>query len=147
VDIPPPQVGLVIGYAFLWRDEAEAGRDEGRKDRPCVIVVSTMRVDGRVVATVAPITHTPPRDIEWAIELPAHTKARLGLDEQRSWALATDLNQFVWPGVDLRPTKRGGDAIAYGFLPANMTVALRAKILELARRGSRLTTKRTGSET
>ena len=147
MNIPPPKVGLVIGYAYLWRDEALAGREEGRKDRPCVIVIATERVEGRVVVTVAPITHTPPSsDPACAIEIPPQTKARLGLDEQRSWAIASDLNQFVWPGVDLRPVKLGGDSIDYGFLPATMTQALRAKILELARRGGRLTTKRTGAE-
>jgi hypothetical protein len=144
VNIPPPKVGLVICYAYLWRDEARSGLEEGRKDRPCVIVVATEDIDGELLVTVAPITHTPPAagQLANAIELPAPTKARLGLDDRRSWAIASDLNRFVWPGVDLRPTVRGGDRVAYGYLPTTMTEALRAKILQLALSGARLTTER-----
>ena len=44
-----------------------------------------MRRDGdRIVAVVVPVTHNPPSDPETAIEIPAVTKARLGLDAQRS---------------------------------------------------------------
>ncbi len=145
MNIPTPKVGLVICYAYLWRDEARAGLEEGRKDRPCVIVVAAEEIDGQILVTVAPITHTRPSASELAnaIELPAATKARLGLDDQRSWAIASDLNQFVWPGVDLRPTVRGGDQIAYGFLPTTMTETLRGMILKLALSGARLTTLRT----
>ncbi len=144
--IPEPKVGLVICYAYLWRDEARRGLEEGSKDRPCVIIIATHEVDGATVVTVAPITHTPPRKDEAAnaIELPAATKARLGLDNARSWAVASDLNQFVWPGVDLRPTRRGGQEVAFGVLPTTMTAALRQRILELALTGAQLTTRRSG---
>jgi len=33
-----PLIGLVIRHAYLWWNEARAGREEARKDRPCVIV-------------------------------------------------------------------------------------------------------------
>lgn len=147
MNIPEPKVGLVICYSYLWRDEAKAGLEEGRKDRPCVIVIASELVDGQTIVTVAPITHTPPSadELAHAIELPAATKVRLGLDDERSWAIASDLNQFVWPGVDLRPTRRGGEEVAYGFLPGTMVDALRGKILQLAQSGATLTTKRTGA--
>ncbi len=148
MNIPPPKVGLVICYAYLWRDEARAGVEEGRKDRPCVIVVATEEFDGHILVTVAPITHIPPsaKALHNALELPASTKARLGLDDKRSWAIASDLNQFIWPGVDLRPTTRGGDQVAYGFLPTTMTERLRGMILKLALTGARLTTRRTDGD-
>jgi hypothetical protein len=144
VKIPPPRVGLVISYAYLWWDEARAGLEEGRKDRPCVVVIALEAIEGRQIVTVAPITHSPPSSDQAAgmIELPPATKQRLGLDGARSWVVASDLNQFVWPGVDLRPTRRGGDQVAYGFLPDALTQALRIRILELARRGVAQTTKR-----
>src|SRR5689334_4007413 len=37
---PEPEVGLVISYAYLWFEEAERGQVEGRKDRPCAIIVA-----------------------------------------------------------------------------------------------------------
>jgi hypothetical protein len=135
VALPDPTPGLVIGYAYLWRNEALRGLEEGRKDRPCVIVLSVQSIEGRTVVTVAPITHTPPDRSDHAIEIPVSTKARLGLDGQRSWIVASDLNRFVWPGVDLRPTQRGAQRYDYGLLPPNLYRDLRDKVLALARAG------------
>ena len=148
MDLPEPKVGLVIRYAYLWREEALAGRDEGRKDRPCVILLVGPAREGGTLVTVAPITHTPP-DPERradAIELPAPTQLRLGLDGERSWVLASDLNQFVWPGFDLRPIRRGADEVAFGFLPASLVEDLRARVLAVARRGGPVVTPRSGPE-
>ncbi len=143
--IPEPRVGLVVSYAYLWRDEARAGLEEGRKDRPCVIVVATEVREGQTFVTVAPITHSPPTASEAAnaFELPAASKARLGLDAARSWAIASDLNSFIWPGVDLRPVRQGREEVAFGFLPGNLVKALRDQIIELARTGGLRTTRRT----
>jgi hypothetical protein len=59
--IPNPKPGLVISYAYLWHHEHEAGREEGQKDRPSVIVLAIERdVDGATVVTVLPITHSAP---------------------------------------------------------------------------------------
>ncbi len=133
--LPDPVPGLVIGYSYLWRNEARRGLEEGRKDRTCVIVLSVQSRDGQTVVTVAPITHTPPDSPDLAIEIPAETKQRLGLDRDRSWIFAADLNRFVWPGVDLRPTRRGGHGYAYGLLPATLHAQVRDRVIALARVG------------
>ena len=99
---PEPQPGLVIRYAYLWRREAEAGRDEGVKDRPCAIVVAVKTDADETMVYVLPITHTAPRLAEDGLELPAATKTRLGLDASRSWIMLTEANVFAWPGPDLR---------------------------------------------
>ena len=148
MNLPEPKVGLVIRYAYLWREEALAGREEGRKDRPCVILLVGQAREGGTLVTVAPITHTPPapeREAD-AIELPGPTQLRLGLDGERSWVLATDLNQFVWPGFDLRPIRRGTDAVAFGYLPASLVQDLRARVLAVARRGGPVLTPRSGPD-
>lgn len=142
MDLPDPEPGMVIGYAYLWRNEALAGREEGRKDRPCVIVISTFVTGGQRIVTVAPITHSPPDNPEWAIELPAETKRRLGLDERRSWVVATDLNRFTWPGVDLRPIRRGARNFLYGRLPASLFRDLKDRLLVLVRTGGVAVTSR-----
>jgi hypothetical protein len=36
--LPEPERGLVISYSYLWSHEAAEGAEEGRKNRPCVIV-------------------------------------------------------------------------------------------------------------
>ncbi len=78
--LPEPVPGLVISYAYLWRNQQEQGRDEGVKDRPCVVVLAVRQEEGERIVTVAPVTHAPPANSRDAIELPAPVKLRLGLD-------------------------------------------------------------------
>ena len=116
--LPTPTPGLVISDSYLWQDQANAGGEEGLKDRPCVIVLAVHDQDGERIVHVAPITHTPPKAKTEAVELRAATKARLGLDDQQSWIVTTELNRFTWPGPDLRPISRDKpDTFAYGSVP------------------------------
>lgn len=115
---PLPQPGQVIRYAYLWWNEARAGREHGAKDRPCGIVLTRITKAGNTVAYVLPITHTPPLKDEDGIEIPQATKQRLGLDAERSWVITTELNQFTWPGPDIRPTASG--EYLYGYLPEKL---------------------------
>lgn len=73
---------------------------------------------GKQIVVVLPVTHSPPADASHAVELPATTKRRLGLDDQRSWIILTESNRFVWPGPDLRPAGPDDAAdVVYGTLP------------------------------
>ena len=73
--IPTPEPGLVISYAYLWHHEHEAGREEGRKDRPSVIVLAVERpANDTTVVVVLPITHVAPADSAAAVEIPAVVK-------------------------------------------------------------------------
>jgi hypothetical protein len=87
-DFPEPQVGLVISYSYLWSEEAEQGQIEGRKDRPCAIIVALehaiSETEHRKQVVVVPITHSPPRDLASCVEIPPRVKAHLGLDSERS---------------------------------------------------------------
>jgi hypothetical protein len=115
--IPTPEPGLVISYAYLWHYEHEVGQEEGRKDRPSVIVLTVEReADNSTLVTVLPITHTPPVDPAGAIEIPAAIERHLGLDDARSWVVVAEGNEFDWPGYDLRKIGRA-DRYDYGFLP------------------------------
>jgi hypothetical protein len=125
---------LVIRYAYLWRDETLRGREEGSKDRPCVVVLAVRDRHGERVVTVAPITHRPPPDGSRAVEMPMATKRRLGLDDHPSWIITNDLNEFVRPGPDLRPVTLGRPArFAYGLLPAKLYHAIKASLIEHVR--------------
>jgi mRNA-degrading endonuclease toxin of MazEF toxin-antitoxin module len=125
---------LVVRYSYLWLDEHRRGREEGVKDRPCAIVLA---VDGDAdgpVVTVLPITHAAPRDLGTAIEIPPETKRRLGLDEERSWIVLTEANRFVWPGPDLRPSRRGDpSSVAFGPLPYALFETVRRRFLAALR--------------
>jgi hypothetical protein len=110
---------LVIRYAYLWKAEQQHGQEEGRKGRPCAVILVTAEDQGDRMVTVLPITHTPPANSALAVEIPHATKRRLGLDDERSWILLTEANRFAWPGPDLRPTQPADLAsVAYGLLPA-----------------------------
>ena len=142
MSLPEPTPGLVIGYAYLWHQEAYHGREEGTKDRPCVIVLSTTRDESGSTVTVAPITHRPPSEPPSgptvAVELPAGTKRRLGLDAERSWVVVSEVNRFRWPGPDVRPIP-GSDPprFSYGLLPAKLFLRIRQRLIDIAsRRGA-----------
>lgn len=131
MSLPQPEPGLVISYAYLWRHEHNRGQDEGRKDRPCLIVLSVDKPKGKAVrVTVAAITHTPPHADTITIEMPARVKQYLGLDDERSWIVLDEVNQFDWPGFDLRPVPGSGNKYAYGFIPPNLHKAATATLLE-----------------
>ncbi len=132
--LPKPVPGLVIRYAFLWREEAARGLEEGSKDRPCaIILVAENDPDGPVV-TVLPITHRPPADPDLAVEIPQATKRRLGLDDERSWIVLTDANRFIWPGPDLRFAQPGdAGSVAFGLLPAALFHEVRVKFIGAVR--------------
>jgi hypothetical protein len=132
---PDPKPGLVIRYSYLWLSEAASGREEGLKDRPCAIVVVAAGVGERKRVLALPITHSPPRDMEFAIELPQETKRRLRLDDQRSWIMLSEWNDFLWPGPDLRPLPgKGPETVALGYLPPGLFEHVRQRFLTLARK-------------
>ncbi len=63
------------------------------------------------------------------MELPLGAKKRLGLDDAPSWIVTSELNRFVWPGYDLRPTTRDKpDVFAWGFLPVEIFATLKSGI-------------------
>jgi hypothetical protein len=130
VSWPAPQPGLVVRFSYLWKREADAGREEGAKDRPCAVVIAIEGAEGHSRVIVLPITHFPPRPPDEGVELPRQTKTRLGLDDERSWVIVSEANDFTWPGPDLRfPPGQGPESIAYGFLPPLVFRAVRDRFL------------------
>lgn len=132
--VPPPETGLVIAYAYLWQHEHLAGHEEGHKNRPAVIVLSIPQRDATMV-TVLPITHRPPENLDWAVEIPLPIKRHLGLDDERSWVIVAEGNQFLWPGYDLRKVPRTS-RYSYGFVPPRFFVHVLEAFRSLHRTGN-----------
>jgi hypothetical protein len=125
--VQPPKVGDVIRYVYLWSHEHDAGRDEGSKDRPAAVAAVTMAGDGRSAVIVFPVTSSQPTEPGDGVEIPAATRARLGLQAERCWVLVSEANRFVWPGFDLRPVAAaGGWTSTYGTLPSPFMAQLKA---------------------
>jgi hypothetical protein len=138
VGYPEPQPGLVISYSFLWSEEAEQGQVEGRKDRPCAIIIALDGTESNKPKQVAvvPITHSPPGDPGVAIEIPRRLKEHLGLDSERSWVILDEFNVFAWPGYDLRPIRGRDGHVDYGFLPPRFFDQLIERIRLLDEQGA-----------
>ena len=86
--------------------------------RPCAIVIAAQGTGGdAVTVTVAPITHSAPRNPKVAIEIPPKVEQHLSLDERRSWIVLDEFNEFAWPGFDLRPVPGKPGQYDYGVLP------------------------------
>lgn len=142
--LPVPVPGLVIRYSYLWASEHARGQEEGLKDRPCAVVLVVAGRAGEQIVVVLPITHTPPADPLGAVEIPAGTKRRLGLDDERSWVVLTEANRFVWPGPDLRPAEPGNaESVAYGPLPNGLFETIRLKFIAALKARAALTVPRT----
>lgn len=134
--LPTPQPGQVIRYAYLWHDEFRRGLEEGRKDRPCAVILALPRDDGETQVVVLAITLSPPSDPAHAVEIPAATKKRLALDDVPSFIVLTEANRFIWPGPDLRPFQReDGIGVVYGLLPRKLFIEVRDRFVALARAG------------
>jgi hypothetical protein len=136
---PEPRVGLVVSYSYLWSEEAEQGLVEGKKDRPCAIILAidepAPNAARRKQVAVAPITHSLPHDMSVAVEIPLRVKEHLGLDSERSWVVLNEVNVFGWPGFDLRPIRNGDGRVDYGFLPPKLFDRLIEKFRDLESKG------------
>jgi hypothetical protein len=142
MDVPTPEPGLVICYAYLWHDEYANGLDEGRKARPAVVVLAVEREsDEATIVIVLPITHIPPADKRTAVEIPVSVKQHLKLDDQQSWIVVTEGNEFVWPGYDLRK-RAHSNRCDYGFLPPKLFAKVRQTFLAWHRAGKIRTASR-----
>jgi hypothetical protein len=132
MSLPRPEPGLVIHYEYLWRHESGRGEESGAKRRPCAIIVAVTGETGEIETVVAPITHLEPTPPSEGIEIPLRVKKYLGLDEQRSWVIVTDLNVFHWPGIDIYPVPRSPPGtFEYGPLPPKLFDQIRARIVEI----------------
>ena len=81
-----------------------------------IVLAKEREADDATIVTVPPITHSPPADQNSAVEIPLPVKRHLGFDDERSWIVVAEGNEFLWPGYDLRKIGRT-DRYDYGFLP------------------------------
>jgi hypothetical protein len=133
VRIPRPIPGLVIRYSYLWRREFLIEREEGRKDRPSTVILAAIGNDGETRVYVLPISHRPPGPEAHALEIPLRVKRHLGLDGDQSWIVLDEINDFIWPGHDLRPVPGAPSRVDYGVLPPRFFDEVRTAFLDLAR--------------
>ena len=130
---PDPEGGLVVRYDYLWASE-EFKYAQGEKRRPCAVAIplpATAALPLR--ALVCGITHTKPRAPSEGIEIPVAVKAKLGLDQERSWIVTSEVNIVEWsdPGIVKTPSGQW----SYGFLPRALMQEVVGRILARAKAG------------
>lgn len=135
----PPEVGAVLSFWYLWRHEFEAGEEVGHKVRPCVVVVAVKREPKVTRIAVVPVTHKSPGPDKISVELPAVAKEHLRLDDQPSWVICDELNEFNWPGYDLGKLQ---GRLLLGKLPYRVLTKIHRGVLEALRRQQLKITKR-----
>jgi len=130
-----PAPGDILWYGYLWSDQADVGRDDPLKERPCVIVLAVGDGDNPQVM-VAPITSRDPMD---STAIPLRTGVP-GLDRP-SWIIPWDLNLFRWPGPDVgRADRPSGAWWRVGSVTPRLRVLLADRVeAALARRRARVT--------
>jgi hypothetical protein len=120
---------MVIRLSFLF----SSGED---KERPAVVIVAIIPpIAGEPIrVAVMPITHSSPSDGSAAIEIPPRLKSHLNLDDQRSWVVINEINEFWWPGYDIRPIPGGGGRWEYGQMPPRMITEITQRVMRLEAR-------------
>lgn len=118
-----PAPGLVIKYDFLWKEDKDAGHEDGLKDRPCAIILTSReREDGSREIVLCPITHSPPSEAEGGVKIPHAVSRHLGLDDDQSWIKTHQVNTLRWEKGRLphgvTPVAPG--EWAYGNLPQSL---------------------------
>lgn len=79
------------------------------------------------------MTHRP-TEASRSIAIPAKVKRHLGLDADASWIVLDEINEFVWPGVDLRPVSRTKHGVwTFGVLPLELLDEIQARLREILR--------------
>jgi hypothetical protein len=122
---------MVVRYSFLWSSEARTGQTEGRKDRPCVVITAAQEAEGQCRVRVLPFTHRP-TETSRSISVVPKVKRHLGLDHDASWIVLDEVNEFIWPGVDLRPISRSRPQVwMFGVLPIEVFDEIRVKLRDI----------------
>ena len=132
-----PVPALVFRHAYLWKREHKEGLTDALKKRPAVVVVRygpLKGIPGQYAVDVAPITHSPQDHGDTAVEIPRAVKARMGLDDDASWIVTSEMNRFIWPSPDLYPSRPGSPGRPklwhWGVLPQNIFRQVVQDVLE-----------------
>lgn len=114
-----PAVGDIIHYSYLWSYERQAGNEEGRYARPC-LVIQVSNTDPPVIRVCPISSKDTPQD--QALPLSDGARAALGLTKP-SWIVFRESNVFAWPGPDIRSipdeSRQKGAFWRYGVLGPN----------------------------
>jgi hypothetical protein len=89
-----PKIGDIWRYPYLWKREADAGEEGGRKPRPTALAAVVPVTEKSTLLYLLPITGTEPIKGQDALEIPATEIRRAGLSEhKRLWIIFNEYNR------------------------------------------------------
>jgi hypothetical protein len=92
-----PKAGDVLRYPYLWARQADVGETEGRKPRPCAVVLAITARPGKTELRLCAVTTQPPQPNTRAIPVPDTEKRRAGLDAHIPlWVIIDEHNVDVF---------------------------------------------------
>lgn len=133
-----PHAGAVLRYPYLWARQAGRGETEGRKTRPCAVILALKSGNGQTELRLCAVTTQPPRTGTHAVEVPEIERRRAGLDSSlRLWVIVDEHNVDVFEqSFYIEPQSQIG-AFSSAFtkdLQAEMIVVLRQRNSKAVRR-------------
>jgi len=89
----PPEEGDVWNYPYLWAWQGDRGETEGRKSRPCALVVSVAVTEDETRLFFLAITTQKPSADRRAIPIPETERHRANLATDRQlWIVLDEYN-------------------------------------------------------
>jgi hypothetical protein len=132
---PDPERGHVVRFEYLWASEESQGYADGEKYRPCAVVVTIAAKGDQPLRTMlCGITHTEPKPPSEGVAIPPQAKAAMGLDDEPSWAIISEVNTVNWSDARFRRTVTGG--WTYGALPFEVMEEIREKMVARIKAGT-----------
>ena len=134
----PPRAGDMLRHPYLWARQSTEGETEGRKLRPCAVILALHIRNGQTELRLCAITTQPPQRNTNAVEVPEIEKRRAGLDGSIPlWVIIDEHNLDVFENsFYIEPQSQIGtfSATFTKKLQAAMILAIRQKSSQSVRR-------------
>lgn len=133
-----PKAGDVLRYPYLWARQSRAGETEGRKLRPCAVVLAVTDHTDRTHLRLCAVTTQSPIKGTLAVAVPDTEKRRAGLDAQVPlWVIIDEHNVDVFElSYYIEPQSQMG-VFSTAFtkeLQRQMIVALQSRVAQAVKR-------------
>jgi hypothetical protein len=92
-----PNTGQVVNYPYLWARQANDGETEGRKPRPCAVVLALKTQSGLTEMRLCAITSQKPKSGTIGLQVPDTEKRRAGLEASVPlWVIVDEHNVDIY---------------------------------------------------
>ena len=133
-----PKAGDVLRYPYLWARQSRSGETEGRKLRPCAVILAVTNQTDRTHLRLCAVTTQEPMSGAIAVAVPDTEKRRAGLDVQIPlWVIIDEHNMDVFElSYYIEPQSQMGvfSAAFTKQLQRQMIVALQSRVAQSVKR-------------